>query len=275
MIGIVVVSHSRPLADAAVALAGATVPTGPRPGVAIAAGIPQHDDSGTASPSWAFGTDAAVVAEAITSVDSPDGVLVLMDIGSAVMSAQLATEFLGPDVATHVQLCSAPLVEGLIAAVVTAAGGAPLARVAAMARDGLAAKQDLVGDQVTAGTPDPPVPTADDARPTVVRDLPVVSRIGLHLRPVARLVALAQAYDADVWLSNPGRASVRVQASDITELLALAATQGDTLRLEASGRQAEEAAAAIGALAASGFGDLDGDADFPGPSTAARRSIGE
>ena len=110
MIGIVVVSHSPELAHAAVDLARQMATRG-GPVVEVAAGAGGR-----------LGTDATDVAAAIRRAASPDGVLVLMDLGSAVLSAELAAELV-PDVA-HVRLCPAPLVEGLVAAVVRAAGGA-------------------------------------------------------------------------------------------------------------------------------------------------------
>ena len=81
MVGIVVVSHSRPLADAAVELALQMVRGAPPP-IAIAAGL----DDGV------LGTDAVRVREAIDRVASAAGVLVLMDLGSAVLSAELALD---------------------------------------------------------------------------------------------------------------------------------------------------------------------------------------
>ncbi len=127
MIGVVVVSHSRDLADAAVALAREMVPPDAPLQVAVAAGV---GDGG-------FGTDATAVAAAIEAVDGPDGVLVLLDLGSAVLSAELAVELLPPELADRVRLSAAPLVEGLVAALVLAATGADLDTVAAEAEQGL------------------------------------------------------------------------------------------------------------------------------------------
>src|SRR5215210_3765595 len=103
MIGIVVVSHSLALAEAAVALADEMV-HGNGPVVAVAAGA----GSG-------FGTDATEVRRAMEKAASPDGVLVLMDLGSAVLSAELALE-LGAPPDHDVRLSAAPVVEGLVAA---------------------------------------------------------------------------------------------------------------------------------------------------------------
>jgi phosphoenolpyruvate---glycerone phosphotransferase subunit DhaM len=129
-VGLVVVSHSRPLAAAAVTLARQMLPSA-EVAVEVAAGT---DDGG-------LGTDAVAVSAAITAADSGDGVVVLMDLGSAVMSAETALELLDDDVRDRVVLSSAPLVEGLVGAVVVAAGGADRDRVAAEALRGLAPKQ--------------------------------------------------------------------------------------------------------------------------------------
>jgi PTS hybrid protein len=133
-VGLVVVSHSRPLAEAAVTLARQMLP-GSDLAVEVAAGT---DDGG-------LGTDAVAISEAITAADAGDGVVVLMDLGSAVMSAETALELLDDDVRSRVLLSPAPLVEGLIGAVVVAAGGADRDRVNAEALRGLAPKQAHLG----------------------------------------------------------------------------------------------------------------------------------
>ena len=129
-VGLVVVSHSRPLADAAVELARQMLP-GREQAIEVAAGT---DDGG-------LGTDAVAISAAITAADSGDGVVVLMDLGSAVMSAETALEFLDDDLRARVVLSPAPLVEGLVGAAVVAAGGGDRDRVAAEAALGLAPKQ--------------------------------------------------------------------------------------------------------------------------------------
>src|SRR3954469_11283388 len=130
MIGIVVVSHSRALARAAVELAAQMV-HGRGPTVALAAGLDETT----------LGTDAVQVKEAIESVDGPDGVVVLLDLGSAVLSAELALDLLDSATRSRVVLSPAPFVEGLVAAVVTAAGGGTATEVAAEAGAALAGKQ--------------------------------------------------------------------------------------------------------------------------------------
>lgn len=130
MIGIVIVSHSRALAEAAVGLTTELFGAGQVPTIEIAAG--------TADGS--FGTNATAVGTAIEQADSGDGVLVLMDLGSSVMSAEMALEFVDPDLAQRVRLCGGPLVEGLVVASVTASTGASLDKVDSEARRALEAK---------------------------------------------------------------------------------------------------------------------------------------
>jgi PTS hybrid protein len=133
-VGLVVVSHSRALAEAAVALAQQMLP-GRELAIEIAAGT---DDGG-------LGTDAVAISAAITAADAGDGVVVLMDLGSAVLSAETALELLGDDLRERVLLSPAPLVEGLVGAAVVAAGGADRTQVGAEALLGLAPKQAHLG----------------------------------------------------------------------------------------------------------------------------------
>jgi PTS hybrid protein len=129
-VGVVVVSHSRPLAEAAVELARQMLP-GRELQIEVAAGT---DDGG-------LGTDAVAISTAITAADAGDGVVVLMDLGSAVLSAETALELLDDELRERVLLSPAALVEGLVGAAVVAAGGADRDRVAAEALLGLAPKQ--------------------------------------------------------------------------------------------------------------------------------------
>ncbi|NIK55942.1 phosphocarrier protein FPr [Kribbella shirazensis] len=248
MIGIVVVSHSRALAEAAVGLAAEMVAEDKRPVVAVAAGL----DATT------FGTDAMAVSEAITTADSADGVLVLLDLGSAVLSAEMALEFVDPEVAARVRLTSAPLVEGLVAAVVTASTGASLDAVAAEAERGLIGKQDHLGGTTVADTA--PVAEADRTA-----DVVVGNEHGLHARPAARLVGLVNGFDATVTLTDLDTGRGPVDAGSLSMVATLNAQQGHRLRVGASGPQAAEALAAIEKLAAENFGDEPVEKAAPAP----------
>ena len=249
MIGIVVVSHSRALAAAAVGLASEMVAEDNRPVIAVAAGLDETT----------FGTDAAAVSEAITIADSPDGVLILLDLGSAVLSAELAVEFVDPEVVERVRLSSAPLVEGLVAAVVTASTGASLDAVAVEAERGLLGKQDHLG----AGGAASESTAVVEADQTV--EVAVSNEHGLHARPAARLVGLVNGFDATVTLTDLDTGRGPVDAGSLSMVATLNAQQGHRLRVGASGAQAAEVLAAITKLAGENFGDtVGGGAAAPG-----------
>lgn len=131
LVGLVVVSHSRALAEAAVELSLQMV-HGTRPEIVVAAGTP---DGG-------FGTDATQVADALRAADRGAGVVVLMDLGSAVLSAEFALDLV-EDV--NAILVAAPFVEGLLAATVRAATGGTLEEVADEARAALGPKLAALG----------------------------------------------------------------------------------------------------------------------------------
>ena len=76
-----------------------------------------------------LGTSVERIGDALVALPSDDGVLVLVDLGSAVLSAELALEQCG----IRYRICNAPLVEGAVFAAAAAASGATLEQVAAEA----------------------------------------------------------------------------------------------------------------------------------------------
>jgi phosphoenolpyruvate---glycerone phosphotransferase subunit DhaM len=234
MIGIVVVSHSPALADAAVALADEMV-HGSGPVVAVAAGA-----------AGGFGTDATEVRRALEKASSPDGVLVLMDLGSAVLSAELALE-LGP-VDVPVRLSAAPLVEGLVAAVVRAAGGADLDTVAREAEAALVPKVTSLAEHAA------PSPISEAGPSDASVRLTLVNPQGLHARPAAQIATAVGSLAADVAVEAGGR---RADASSSLELMTLGAGQGVEITVSAVGADAEQAVAAVREMVEAGFGELE------------------
>ena len=229
MIGVVVVSHSRALARAARDLALEMSPDGSGPVVELAAGLDEHTT----------GTDAAQVAETVAMVDAAtegDGVLVLVDLGSAVLSAEMALEMIDPDIVARVRVSPAPLVEGLLAAVVSAGVGADLETCAREAERGLAAKVEHI-----AGAGRPAVDGGGHDGETSASwrsvQLAVLGEHGLHARPAARLVALvAEAGpEVEVRLANLSSRRGPVDARSLSGVATLAAEKGHVLLAEARG----------------------------------------
>ena len=121
-VGIVLVSHSAALAEGAAELAsqvaGGTVPVIPAGGT---------DDGG-------LGTSEAKVQAAIKRADRGAGVLIIPDLGSAVLTVRALLA--DPDeLPSRVELADAPFVEGVVAATVTAAAGVDIEAVRAAAEE--------------------------------------------------------------------------------------------------------------------------------------------
>lgn len=243
MVSIVFVSHSAKIAEGTADLANQM--TQGKVAVAAAGGI---DD-----PEHPIGTDADQIKVAIESVFSEDGVVVLMDLGSAILSAEMALELLPPEQAARVHLCAAPLVEGAVVAAVMAATGSGAAAVMAEALDALAPKQAQLGH----GLPDkalvPAAPKAGGQRAVAVLD--VRNKLGLHARPAARLVSTAVQFRAAITVY---KGTHEANAKSMNQVATLGVRCGDTVTVTAVGVDAWEALAAIRALAADNFGDSDG-----------------
>ena len=195
------------------------------------------------------GTDAARVHAAIERAMSDAGVLVLMDLGSALMSAEMATEMLDGD--ARVLLSEAPLVEGAVAAAAAARGGSSLEEVAREARAALAMKSSQLGSDEADAAVDEPAPVGEaDAEARI----PVLNEIGLHARPAALVVELAARHESDLRLAKAAGGAA-VSARSLTGLMTLGARLGDELLATASGPDAREAIDALVELARGGFGE--------------------
>ena len=140
MIGIVLVSHSKALGEALADLVQ-QVSTEPIR-IAVAAGAGEDYDE--------FGTDALQIMQAIEQVYDDDGVLLLMDLGSAILSAEMAVELLPPEMQEKIVFCPAPLIEGAIAAGVQAGLGSDLETACQEARGALLPHQRLGNALTTA-----------------------------------------------------------------------------------------------------------------------------
>jgi len=244
MVGIVIVSHSAKLAAGVQELAQQMVQGAAQ--IATAAGI---DD-----PENPLGTDAMQVYQAIASVYSDDGVLVLMDLGSAVLSAEMALEFLPEEQRVKVKLCSAPLVEGAIAAVVQAAAGADIEQVIAEARGALAAKASQLSEVIAEAQP-----TTHNQQLSKEIHLTVHNNMGLHARPAAALVQTACRFESDITLRNITANSKSVNAKSINQVVTLGVRQGHEIAIAASGVDADQALTALQQLVDANFGEKIGE----------------
>ncbi len=249
MVGIVIVSHSAKLAEGVKELAQQMIQTNVP--LAIAAGIDDPDNP--------FGTDALQIKAAIESVNDGSGIVVLMDLGSAILSAEMALEFLSEAEREQVRLCEAPLVEGAIAAVVEAASGASLEQVMAAAKASLNAKiSQLVGETEHLDNTSPQDWGARGAKTTLPEpsiQLTIINPHGLHARPAAKLVTTASSFSAEIKLKNLTTQSQIVSAKSINQVMLLGVRQGHEIVVSAIGKDATEAVIALQELIESGFGE--------------------
>jgi phosphocarrier protein HPr len=86
----------------------------------------------------------------------------------------------------------------------------------------------------------------------IEREATIVNQEGLHARPAARIVRLANSFVAEVELAKDGLA---VNAKSIMGVMMLAAECGSSIVIRADGPDAEQAVQALAELVASGFGE--------------------
>lgn len=237
-VGLVVVSHSEKIADGVVELAAqmaqdvAIIPAG-------------GTDDGR------IGTSFDRVSAAIVRAESGDGVVVLCDLGSAVLTAETALDFLDDDERARVVIADAPLVEGAVAAAVAAATGSD--RDAVVAAAGTARGEEPGSAPETDSSADRPsvtaAETASTADGTYTRSVELVNRDGLHARPAAEFVKLASRFDVPVSVNGK-------DAKSLLAIMGLGLTVGTTVELSTSDPRGRDAVDALADLVQSGFGEV-------------------
>jgi PTS hybrid protein len=227
---LVVVSHSEKIADGAAELAAQMAPD-----VSIVAA------GGT--PDGRIGTSLEKVLAALEQAAGGDGVVILTDLGSAVMTAESALEFVGEP--EGILLADAPVVEGLVAAAVAAQGGADVHAVkrAAEAVYGPAAGVPPSSSLVAVGEG-----SVTGAGPEFIGDFELINEAGMHARPAAKIAGGLSALDAQVTVNG-------LDGTSMVALMTLAAGKGSVLHVEAWGPDSERAVNYVGGLVQAGFGE--------------------
>ncbi|MFJ8894011.1 dihydroxyacetone kinase phosphoryl donor subunit DhaM [Leifsonia sp. NPDC102414] len=231
-VGIVFVSHSVQLADGAVALAGQMAPS-----VRLLAAGGTDDDG--------IGTSFAKVNAAVGEADGGAGVVVISDLGSALLTAETVLEFLSDEQRAAVAVIDVPFVEGGVAAAVAAESGAGLAEVVAAAEGARTAWADAAASApaATAAAAAPAAPTGRYVREVVLRN-----KDGLHARPAAEFVKLANTFGASVTVNGK-------DAKSLLGIMSLGLTAGTTAEIASSDDGGVPAVDALAALVETGFGE--------------------
>ncbi|MCD6363688.1 MAG: phosphoenolpyruvate--protein phosphotransferase [Synergistetes bacterium] len=243
MVGIVVVSHSDKLAEGVVELAkqmtgGKEIP------IRAAGGL----DDGS------LGTSFEKILNAINEVYSEDGVLILMDLGSAIMTTQMCVESLPEEMQAGIKLCNAPLVEGAVAAAAATAQGLSLDEVKKRAEEVPVIK--VQGEEA-------PLPQKEkEASKGEVKsvEVQIINPTGLHARPSAIFVQLANKFKSKIIVQNITAGKPPADAKSVMEMAVNGtANKGEWIRISAQGEDAEEALKALKELVESGFGEVESE----------------
>lgn len=230
-VGLVFVSHSAKIAEGLVELAGQMAPET----ALIAAG---GTDDGR------IGTSFDRVSAAIAEADAGHGVVVLCDLGSAILTAETALDFLDDEVRERVRIVDAPIVEGGVAAAVAAQAGDGLEAVVAAARS--AAGGEVDGGEASAAGPGSTSAAGASGPQRTVR---LINPSGLHARPAAELVKLASTFAEPVTVNG-------TDAKSLLAIMAMGLTKGAEVVIASADPAGGAAVDALAELVESGFGEV-------------------
>ncbi len=240
MVGIVIVSHSEKLAEGVVELAKQMTAG---KGVVIRGAGGLEDGS--------LGTSFEKILNAINEAYSEDGLLILMDLGSAIMTTQMCIESLPEDMRAKIKLCNAPLVEGAVAAAAAAAQGLSLDEVKKQAENVPLIKVQEESVEVMEA------PRGENVASV---DVQLVNPTGLHARPASLFVQLASKFKSKVMVQNISAKKPPADAKSIMDMAVNGtAEKGEWIRITAEGEDAQEAVMVLKELVESGFGELEED----------------
>lgn len=256
MVSLVLVSHSKALAAATLTLVRAMA--GDEVTIAVAAGAGEDGND--------LGTDAMAIFEAINGAMSDDGVMVLMDMGSAVLSAEMAMDFLDEDSRSKVHLCSSPFIEGAVAAGVAAKIGSPIDDVIREAESSLNQKIEHINPKAITAAPSLAAATDMSGADSVVVKIRMPN--GLHARPAAKLVQEAAQYKSEIQIRDVTNGKGPVSIKSITGIIALEALRGHEVELQAKGEDQMRVLAELKGAIYAGLGDPVDDLAVDIPATA-------
>ena len=123
MISIVIVSHSEKVAEGAAEIAQEM----------NTAGVTLRPAGGTGD--GRIGTNAELIVKAFEEVYTGDDILAFADLGSSVLSTEMAIDMLDPEIGKKVHIVNAPLVEGVVFATIQAGLTEDVAEIIAVAED--------------------------------------------------------------------------------------------------------------------------------------------
>ncbi len=284
MVGLVLVSHSQEVADALVSLVKrVSSDTIPIAGVMGGGSLQEETTPG-----------AKDIIEAVRSVHSIEGVLILADSGATLRQTETVLHTLPDEMRSHIRCCAAPLVEGAIAAGQQICLGHDLETVYWQTDQAFQIKllqrfdKDTTADEQVLPH-DAEEEDVSTSEIEVETGLEIIVTIhtphGIHIRPAARFVQTAASFEADIFvrkLSQQPASSDEskekynwvegeaVQATSLINLMSLEIVCGDRIAITAKGTEASQALDALRQLVEEDFGEdaveIAGEAPKPAPA---------
>jgi len=195
--------------------------------------------AGTGEDNQDLGTNALEIMEAIEAAYTEDGILILMDLGSAVLSTEMALDMISDEMKANISVCPAPFVEGAIAAAVQAGLGFDLKSVFNEAMQSLRLKTEQLPD-LTETLPEEvitekPISDSDNNRREITLVIP--NKQGLHARPAVLFVKTVGKFDAKVMVKNLTENKGPVEANSLISVMTIAARQGHQVHITAEGKE--------------------------------------
>ncbi|AMB58532.1 PTS enzyme I [Microterricola viridarii] len=228
-VGVVYVSHSEKITDGLLELARQMAQNAPL------AGAGGTDDG-------RIGTSFDKVSAGIAAVNQGVGVVVLCDLGSAILTAETALDFLDDSVRETVRIVDAPLIEGGVAAAVASEVGASLLSVVEAAESASSTSPVAVAAAAEE-------PVAEQPGGGYTRTVTLVNKDGLHARPAADFVKLANTFGTKVTVNG-------TDARSLLGIMAMGLVKGTTVVLSTEDPAGSDAVDALAALIESGFGEI-------------------
>lgn len=192
---------------------------------------------GMPAGSEGLGTDAQALCEATTELLTRNQqVVIIADLGSAVLTAEAVLEMYADEYAGRVNRAPGPFVEGAVAGIVRAQTGGDAGEVCQAVAEASALWSNTGAEQSSA-------PASGETR-----RVKLGNSLGLHARPAAILARMVAEYDARVTING-------ADAASILALMKLGIAGGEEVEISAQGPQAELALEEVSAKFADGFGE--------------------
>lgn len=238
-VGVVFVSHSSQIAAGMVQLAGQMAGS-----VRLVAAGGTDDDG--------IGTSFTKVMSAVSEADGGDGVVVISDLGSALLTAETVLDMLDEAQRSRVRVVDVPFVEGGVAAAVSAESGGSLDEVVAAAEgavDAWAGRSGGAPAAASTGAAPAAEPAGAQTAGPYEREVLVRNPEGLHARPAAEFVKLANTFPVKVTVNGK-------DAKSLLGIMSLGLTAGSTARISSDDPDGRTAVDALADLVDTGFGEV-------------------